>query len=178
VAVFLEVPGALSSSECDGLLETAASHPAREAAVLGTGGYAPDPEIRLAKTTSLDRPDAPWMFERLDALFADAARQFGLDVGRVTEPLQIVRYAVGGHFYQWHSDAGGDLQDRRRVSMSIELSPADGYEGGLLEIVPARMGVIRTSPRGTATLFPSRALHRVTPVTSGERLSLVAWTGG
>jgi PKHD-type hydroxylase len=32
-------------------------------------------------------------------------------------------------------------------------------------------------PRGGARLFPSRAIHRVTPVTRGVRHALVAWTG-
>jgi len=32
--------------------------------------------------------------------------------------------------------------------------------------------------RGTATLFPSYLLHRVTPVTQGERFSLTIWAHG
>jgi PKHD-type hydroxylase len=32
--------------------------------------------------------------------------------------------------------------------------------------------------KGSALLFPSYMLHRVTPVTSGTRKSLVLWVGG
>jgi PKHD-type hydroxylase len=32
--------------------------------------------------------------------------------------------------------------------------------------------------RGTVTMFPSYLLHRVTPVTSGERYSLTIWAHG
>jgi PKHD-type hydroxylase len=47
----------------------------------------------------------------------------------------------------------------------------------VLEIAPGTIGLPRTLPRGGARLFPSRAIHRVTPVTRGERWALVAWTG-
>jgi PKHD-type hydroxylase len=61
--------------------------------------------------------------------------------------------------------------------MSVELSERADYDGGELEIVPALMGRARTLPRGSAQLFPSRALHHVTPVVRGRRWALVAWTG-
>jgi PKHD-type hydroxylase len=89
----------------------------------------------------------------------------------------VLRYDEGGHFAMWHTDAGVDSVDRRRVSMSVELSERAGYQGGELEIVPDLVGRARILPRGSAQLFPSRALHRVTPVTSGTRWALVAWTG-
>ena len=118
-----------------------------------------------------------WLFARLDKLFAAAADAFGLPVGPLVEPVQILRYEAGGHFATWHSDAGLDAHDRRRISTSVELSERSDYEGGELEIVPDLVGRPRTLPRGSAQLFPSRALHRVTPVVRGRRWALVAWTG-
>ena len=61
--------------------------------------------------------------------------------------------------------------------MSVELSERADYDGGELEIVPDLVGRARTLPRGSAQLFPSRALHHVTPVERGRRWALVAWTG-
>ena len=91
--------------------------------------------------------------------------------------MQILRYDPGCHFQRWHTDGGLDRIEKRLISVSVELSDAADYEGGTLEIVPDLVGRPRSVPRGGATFFPSRALHRVTPVTRGTRRALVAWTG-
>jgi PKHD-type hydroxylase len=95
----------------------------------------------------------------------------------VFETIQVVRYGLGDHFQSWHSDAGTDRYYQRQISLSIELSDLADHDGGVLEIAPGTVGAARTLPRGGARLFPSRAIHRVTPVTRGERWALVAWTG-
>ncbi|NIZ11029.1 2OG-Fe(II) oxygenase, partial [Pseudooceanicola sp. HF7] len=52
------------------------------------------------------------------------------------------------------------------------------YQGGQLEVLYDSH--VRTAPLepGTAVLFPSFALHRVRPVTEGERISLTVWAHG
>ncbi|HEX8261967.1 MAG TPA: PKHD-type hydroxylase, partial [Allosphingosinicella sp.] len=59
----------------------------------------------------------------------------------------------------------------------VELSPLGDHDGGDLEIVPDTIGRPRNLPRGGARFFPSRALHRVTPVRRGLRHALVIWAG-
>ncbi|WBY08371.1 2OG-Fe(II) oxygenase [Sphingomonas sp. 7/4-4] len=110
--------------------------------------------------------ETAWIHDRLDALFAEAAARFETEVDPVFEDIQFIRYEVGAHFQTWHSDAGIDRYEERRISVSVELSDAGDYEGGVLEIAPA-MGLPRTLPRGGARLFRSRMIHRVTPVTRG-----------
>ncbi|MFN3388958.1 MAG: 2OG-Fe(II) oxygenase [Allosphingosinicella sp.] len=143
----------------------------------GGAGYHVDPRHRRATTALRERGDAPWLFERLDALFAEGGAALGLKVRPLAEPVQIVRYGAGDHFQAWHSDAGADLGDARLVSVSVELSDGRDYRGGTLEIIPDTVGRPRTLPRGGARFFPSRAIHRVVPVTAGTRWALVAWTG-
>jgi PKHD-type hydroxylase len=175
-SLYLAVPGAFAPQECDAIIAMADG--AEAAPVWGDAGYHVDRSQRDVPTSLHRRgPASLWLFDRLDALFAEAALAFALPVGPISEPVQILRYDVGNHFRTWHSDAGRDAQDRRRISMSVELSERGDYDGGELEIVPERVGALRTLPRGSAQLFPSRALHRVTPVTRGRRWSLVAWTG-
>lgn len=175
--VYLAVPGAFDAGECGEIVALAAQGGAA-APVYARGAYAVDRAQRDVHTCLLARgAGVEWLFSRLDALFAQAARHFALDVDPLAEPVQLLRYEVGNHFQAWHSDAGLDAHDRRRISMSVELSERADYDGGELEIVPARVMCTRTLPRGSAQLFPSRALHRVTPVTRGTRWALVAWTG-
>jgi len=159
-------------------LALAAGREGRAAPLSGYDGEVVDPARRSARTVLVARDDeSAWLFDRLDALFAEAGRALDLPVDPLAGPVQVVRYGVGDHFQMWHSDAGHDLSERRRLSASVELSDPSDYAGGLLEIAPARMMPGRAPGQGHATIFPSRALHHVTPVTRGVRHALVAWAG-
>ena len=154
-----------------------AGHP-HPAPVYGSAGGLVDPAIRNVTTSYRSRSEeTAWLYDRLDALFAEAAEALNLAVGPITEDVQILRYDPGGHFGLWHTDAGADSHEARRISVSVELSDPGDHQGGLLEIVPDTVGRPRTLPRGGARFVPSRALHRVTPVTRGTRHALVIWTG-
>jgi PKHD-type hydroxylase len=173
---YLAVPAAFGAGECDAIIALA---DAMEAApVYGGGERQVDPVVRNVQSRLVERGEAPWLFDRLDALLALGGEEFGLAVGPITEPIQLLRYDEGGHFALWHTDGGVDSAQQRLVSMSVELSERADYDGGELETVPDLIGRTRSLPRGSAQLFPSRALHRVTPVTRGTRWALVAWTGG
>jgi predicted 2-oxoglutarate/Fe(II)-dependent dioxygenase YbiX len=80
-------------------------------------------------------------------------------------------------FYNWHTDFAG-LRPLRKISVSIQLSRADDYEGGDLELMYGIHPQKIERTRGTFIAFPSFMLHRVTPVTRGTRWSLVAWILG
>jgi PKHD-type hydroxylase len=75
-------------------------------------------------------------------------------------------------------DIGPHPINHRKISITIQLSDPDEYEGGDLELW-AGVGQVK-APRfqGCAVLFPSYILHRVTPVITGTRKSLVLWVGG
>lgn len=178
MALIHDVPRAFDESECDALIALGERTGLEPATVWTAAGDAVVAANRSAETSYHPRgPEAAWIYDRLDRLFAEAGAAFGLAVGPITEPLQILRYGVGGHFRTWHSDAGYDRGSGRLVSVSVELSPLGDHEGGDLEIVPDTIGRVRNLERGGARFFPSRALHRVTPVTRGVRHALVIWTG-
>src|SRR3954464_3214441 len=173
-----DVPNAFSETECDALIALGKAAGLVPATVWAGEGDKVDAAVRSAQTSYHPRgPESGWIYDRLDLLFAQAGEALGFALGPVTEPLQILRYGEGGHFQTWHSDAGYDAQGRRLVSVSVELSPLGAHEGGDLEIMPVTVGRARTLERGGARFFPSKALHRVTPVTSGMRYALVIWTG-
>jgi PKHD-type hydroxylase len=60
----------------------------------------------------------------------------------------------------------------------LQLSDPDEYEGGNLEILSSREPTVIEKKKGLVSVFPSYILHRVTPVTSGVRKTLVVWTTG
>jgi len=172
----LAVPDGLTEPQCDAAIALADGrlHPGP---LYGDSGEVIDPAQRNVQSALVTRDEAGWLFARLDALFQLGAAHFGLHVEPLTEPIQILRYDPGAHFAMWHTDAGRDLGDRRLISLSVELSAPEDYDGGALEIVPDSVGASRMLPRGGACLFPSQALHRVTPVTRGTRWAIVAWSG-
>jgi PKHD-type hydroxylase len=175
--LYLAIPDAFGDSDCDRIIALADHAPTEAGPLYGESERRVDRALRDVRSSLVVRGDAPWLFARLDALFAIGAEEFGLPVGPIGEAIQILLYGEGGHFQMWHTDAGVDKAERRRISMSVELSDPADHDGGDLEVVPELVGRPRTLKRGGAHLFPSRALHRVTPVTRGTRWALVAWTG-
>jgi PKHD-type hydroxylase len=172
-------PDAFTAAECDRILALAAPADALPGPVWNGESYQVDRARRDVASQLVARDAAhEWLFARLDVLIAEAAMAFGLTSRPIGEPVQLLRYDPGSHFAQWHSDAGYDLGTGRVVSLSVELSDPSEHEGGDLEIVPDTVGRRRTLPRGGALIFPSRAIHRVTPVTRGRRWALVAWASG
>lgn len=170
-------PDAFSVDECDRIVGLGQAG-GEAAPVWVQDAYGIDSAARDVRTALQARNTANgWLFERLDALFAEAAGRFDMPVGPIREEIQILRYNVGGHFVRWHTDSGLDRHEERKISVSVELSEPGDYEGGVLEVVPDLFARPRTLPRGGAHFFPSRALHHVTPVTRGTRWALVAWTG-
>jgi PKHD-type hydroxylase len=120
-----------------------------------------------------------WLYERVWAAAQECNRLFFcVDVGGVESELQLARYdATDQGFYGWHTDFAGN-RPLRKLSISIQLSNGEDYEGGDLELMYDKqpLGLDRT--RGAFIVFPSFMVHRVTPVTRGTRWSLVAWIGG
>lgn len=94
------------------------------------------------------------------------------------EPIQLLRYPVGGH-YDWHTDLGAQgVISLRKVSVTVLLNPPDQFEGGTLEFQAGSQVIRPGLQQGSAVLFPAWQRHRVAPVTSGVRDALVLWVVG
>lgn len=106
------------------------------------------------------------------------SRYFGFDLTRFDSEMQVARYDAtreGG--YDWHIDFGPGAQSRK-LSLSVQLSKPDAYEGGDLQFDVGLEPKSAGRQCGLAIAFPSFIRHRVAPVTRGVRYSLVAWLGG
>lgn len=72
----------------------------------------------------------------------------------------------------------------RKLSMTINLSDPNNYEGGDLKIDTKDLSeesvhtLTQIKPQGSLVVFPSYLYHQVTPVTKGTRYSLVVWCLG
>ena len=94
-----------------------------------------------------------------------------------TRPIFNPDLEVDQTNYYWFEN-GFSSKDISKVSIIVQLSDPSEYKGGILEINTG--GGIKAIPqvKGSVVIFPSYLQHRVTPVTSGLRKSLVLWAGG
>lgn len=167
-----------TGNELDRLEELAAT--GGERATIGTkAGYAENETIRRSNVSWLTASaDNTWVFQRLahQALILNH-QHWRLDITGFGEALQLTRYEGGdkGH-YDWHQDFGAAVS--RKLSIVVQLTDPDAYEGGNLQIMTGHQPINVERKRGLVAVFPSYQLHRVTPVTSGDRHTLVAWMSG
>lgn len=132
---------------------------------------------------------------RLMACMVRIGKHFGLRLTECEEP-QFLRYQVGD-FFVAHQDGNTGLlrldTERRRVSTVVFLSrETDNFSceaetpaarvhcGGSLVFTnlrasPEQAKVRASAEPGTLIAFRSETTHEVTPVTHGERHSIVSW---
>lgn len=118
-----------------------------------------------------------WVFEKIGtAVSSSNNKWWQYHLSGMNEALQLTHYKSEdlGH-YDWHEDHGhtGNFL-HRKLSCIMPLN--EGYEGGDFEIF--QIGKPPELTLGTLLIFPSFKVHRVTPVTKGERWSLVNWVNG
>ena len=126
---------------------------------------------RLVDASAANR----WIFERIKEVVNEVNRECYKVRTAGFASLQILEYPING-FYDWHVDLGKGVNSTRKLSIIVQLSKPEEYEGGQL-IFGLRDNDLPVS-QGTMILFPSYLMHKVTPVKSGKRFSLATWMHG
>jgi len=80
-----------------------------------------------------------------------------------------------GEGYGRHVDNAFMAGGRSDLSFTVFLSDADSYGGGALVLESPAGEEAWRLPAGQAVVYPSTLLHRVEPVSWGERLVAVGW---
>ena len=179
-------PSVFTPGQCDRIIEHASDFATDVGQVGATPGLAEhDQEIRLSRIAWIpaEEPFA-WIFEKLAGVVRRANRVYDFDLIGFTEDLQYTEYDGAGAHYVWHQDGLDGELAVRKLSLVVQLSDPDGYDGCDLEFfamhgedaVPDWTAKLRR--RGSVIVFPSYEFHRVTPLLSGIRRSLVSWVGG
>jgi PKHD-type hydroxylase len=105
-------------------------------------------------------------------------KYFQFDLFGYVENLQYTVYGIDGH-YTWHIDSISDISvPPRKLSTVLMLSSPEEHKGGDLQVFTGKEPHTLERKKGRLYLFPSYVLHRVTPVTSGTRKTLVSWVSG
>ncbi|TAH14711.1 MAG: Fe2+-dependent dioxygenase [Oscillatoriales cyanobacterium] len=122
---------------------------------------APTQELRNLVNQALKR----------NSLFQIAARP------KAIRPIMFSRYQ-GGMYYGTHIDnaiMGDEKLMRSDLSLTLFLSDPATYTGGELVIESTQGEQAFKLDAGSMVVYPTTTLHRVEPVTEGERLAAVTW---
>ena len=170
------VASLFSPEECDAIKEIGERRKYQKGTTGASAGAIPDPAVRDSDVCWLHQDgETQWIYNRLMEMVDVANKQkYQVHLMNV-ESLQLTRYGEKQH-YDWHMDCGvGHVS--RKLSCTVALDPPDSYEGGKLDIMNfnQQFGEV---PQGTAIVFPSFCMHRVSPVLDGTRHSLVSWFVG
>lgn len=173
------LPSLFTPPECGEILDLSAGETQDSGGLVG--GVRQE-NVRRARISWLDdEGPATWVMRRIMEAVAQANREvFGFDITEFRERLQVARYdeSEAGH-YDWHSDIGeGRIAQFRKATIVTQLSAADAYDGGGLEINLGNRIMSAPRDQGSAVVFASFMLHRVVPVTRGLRSSLTCWSHG
>jgi PKHD-type hydroxylase len=133
------------------------------------------------KWMPLEADKTEWLYEKLMYMTLEANFNYWkFDLSYIKDVIQYTEYTgeeSGG--YDWHLDVGAYPVNHRKISITVQLSDSDDYEGGDLEFwLGGKTQTKAPRQKGAVVIFPSFLLHRVTPVTKGVRKSLVLWVGG
>ena len=169
-----------------------------------TGGYGGQ-KLNAKQTKDLKKKrnsDIVWMNDRwvykeiqpyVHQANASAGWNFNWDF---SESCQFTKYKKG-QYYDWHCDSWdrpyhkpeepNSHGKQRKLSVTLSLSDDKEYSGGELEFdyrnhdpdKKANTHVLKEiRSKGSLVVFPSDVWHRVKPVKSGIRHSLVIWNLG
>ena len=122
--------------------------------------------------------DTDWLFRKTtDLILFLNNKYFNFDIFGLNEGFQFTNYKAPSGKYGKHVDKSYNFPVRK-LSISIQLTNPEEYEGGELFLYDGDDGVIMEKSQGSLIIFPSYVLHEVTPVTKGESNSLVTWVTG
>jgi SM-20-related protein len=140
----------------------------------------------IRKTTSLHPSDETksQVHERLLSQKSALETHFKLNLNDC-EPPQFLRYATGDFFVR-HQDGNTDQLDFdhlriRRISIVVFLNDfsvepeASCYSGGLLQFYDQQLTYGLPGETGLLVAFTADTMHEVSPVTNGERFTIISW---
>jgi len=171
--------GYFTNEECDLIVQQGNQLTAVES-YLGSNGLI-DRSIRRNHIAFFDpaQKTTEWIYKKISKAVKDFNEQFWRFDLDIIETLQYTIYNEPNDFYTNHMDLSFGAWEQRKLSVSIQLSDANDYQGSNLEFM--QCGDRYYDPirdRGTVIMFPSFMQHRVSPLISGTRFSLVSWVIG
>tara|TARA_R100001086_G_scaffold177693_1_gene98256 strand:+ start:63 stop:647 length:585 start_codon:yes stop_codon:yes gene_type:complete len=173
----------LSPEQCDELIRIGQNEPKNESIILSEGKSYVDKRYRKSSISWLPFANAIPIYKVIEEWMKRInLNYFGYDNVQVLEKGQFAEYRRG-EFYNWHMDSEVNMNFMplvRKISMGILLNDPNEFKGGEFEFYPGSTAkdFKALSKRGHGVFFASFLIHRVKPITKGNRKTLTMWFGG
>jgi len=178
ISKFAYIEDVFSKEECESIVAIGTEIGTVDAKVITDQIISVDEKFRISKNCLVPyTANTDWLYKQLALASIHLNEKFfHFDLAGFIEGFQFAQYFAPDGKFARHTDCV-TLTIPRKLSISVQLSEENSYEGGDLEL---DYGEAIKMPRkqGTVIAFPSFAVHEITPVTAGERCSLVAWVSG
>lgn len=170
-----------TTEQLDNIVKICDGYPKQEASI-GTKGEVKS-NVRKTEVSWIDyNTDTGFIYDQLGYIARQLNGQFfNMDIWGFQEHLQYTVYGNEESHYTWHMDRGMSRNSGsapRKLSLVMQLSDPSEYEGGDLQLFTQAEPITIEKKRGLIVAFPSFVMHRVTPVTSGIRKTMVVWLTG
>ena len=152
-------------------------------------------DIKKKRNSNIVWMNDRWIYKEIQPYIHQANLNAGWNFEwDYSESCQFTKYKLN-QYYDWHCDSwdkpykkeGPENGKIRKLSMTCQLTDGSEYTGGELEFdfrnydphmrdeSKHRVQCKEILPKGSIIVFPSFVWHRVKPVISGTRYSLVVW---
>ena len=165
----------LTDQQINDIIEAAHRQPEQDATIFSSSDI-----VKKTRVSTIRWLSEQWLQDLLWHYVSKANYDaFNIDVGNQAEIQFTEYYAEQRGHYDWHHDVHWNSQaiTDRKLSVTVQLSSTSEYAGGDFEFDEVQTTADFRS-KGTVLVFPSYLRHRVLPLTSGTRRSLVAWFVG
>ncbi|NWD63107.1 Fe2+-dependent dioxygenase [Pseudomonas sp. IPO3774] len=175
--MLIEIPGLLSAEEVEVAVATLLDQPWVDGKV--TAGQR-SARAKNNRQLSEDAPVAIRLGEQILSRLSDNALFMSAALPKKIYPPLFNRYS-GGEAFDWHIDNAirglKGVRERVRTDISATLFLADpaSYDGGELVIRDTFGEHAVKLPAGHLLIYPGSSLHKINPVTRGERIASFFW---
>lgn len=175
--MLIEIPGLLSAEEVEVAVATLLDQPWVDGKVTAGQHSA---RAKNNRQLSEDAPVAIRLGEQILSRLSDNALFMSAALPKKIYPPLFNRYS-GGEAFDWHIDNAirglKGVRERVRTDISATLFLADpaSYDGGELVIRDTFGEHAVKLPAGHLLIYPGSSLHKINPVTRGERIASFFW---
>lgn len=164
------IPQFLSEKECADIIEKCKRELILKQAKIGRDQ---NPNSNRRKSSVAFIEDLGPINARLQNTLKDYVKVKGCIISKI-EAFQFTEYQIG-EYYKWHEDSATQdpIFSKRYYSTVIQLN--NHYTEGELQVIENKEVVTLKKGLGSLYMFPSYFTHRVKPIATGTRYSLVNW---
>ena len=185
------IPSGINSDVCNVIVDSFKNKPLEDSSIIGSSSiddYEQPGEVnsKIRSSKQLWIATDHWVSGMM-AHFVHCANydMFNYDIVQWADQIQYTVYEGKNSHYSWHKDSNRSTFSYdgtpliRKLSISLCLSSKDDYDGGEFQIMYGHkdMKTIKLDV-GDVIVFSSDCVHRVRPLKSGKRISLVGWFAG